>query len=895
MRLLILAVLSLFTLPSFAGHIIGGEMYYDYLGGNNYRFHISMYKDCDPAGNWADFDNNLILSIYSGNIQVDVVTVPFPGSVSVPVAYNNPCVTPPPGLCILNAVYEKVLNLPPTPQGYTVSYQRCCRKPQITNINNPGDTGFTLTSQIPGTAVSPTAYQNSSPRFTNYPPSLLCNNDILEHDQSATDPDGDQLVYSFVTPFQGGSSFNPQPTAVGPPYYPVSWVSGHSATQPLGPGSTISIDPNNGFMVADPNMTGLFVIGIQVKEIRNGVVISTTLLDYLFQVFACSMSLQALLPTQEQLPTFVSYCQGLTVDFVNNSWGTSDFYWDFGDGVGTSTAANPSYTYPQAGIYEVTLVANPSGAPCSDTAHMIVNVNNVLEVEWEAEDSVCLIDNSIDFVANVIGDPGYSVTWDFGPNGNPQIATGMQVNGVEFTTSGYIPVTVEAELNVCFDSYTDSIFIFAEPESEMVIPDHVECEGLTIQFGNSSTESDTYYWDFGVPGTNSDVSTDEAPTYTYPGPGTYTVTLIAGSSPQCMDTADVDITINEDLVMSWTSQDSLCITGNSFDFDATVSGPPQTVYTWNFGSNASITTSNDIDVNGVSFSTPGSIQVSLTGAYDDCSESVVHTIYLWSEPTIDFGIAPGLQCAPYTAHFIDMSSAETTIYYDWDFGDGNSSTEQNPYNTYYDVGLYPVTLTIHTDHGCIDTLTLTQQDLVHVRPNPVAGFAADPVYTDICHSTIVFTDESEGATAFEYWFDDWTRGPYSSGNPNPTYQYISSGDHRPLQVVTNEWGCQDSTREEIYIEPYTIYAPNTFTPDGNQFNNVFLPVVYLGAEEWKLEIFDRWGERLFESHDINVGWDGTIGNGKIAQDGTYVWKITYKSCEPINPERIETGHINLLR
>lgn len=889
----IVLILNLFVLR--AGHIVGGEIYYDYLGNNNYRFYISMYKDCDPAGQWANFDSPLYLAVYNAsNNLIQNIPVPFTGSTNVPVVFNNPCVTPPTDLCILNAVYTTVINLPPTNGGYTISYQRCCRRPVIGNINFPGDTGFTLTCKVPGVANN--HYINSSPRFTNYPPQLLCNNEDLIFDHSATDPDGDQLVYSLVTPYAGGSSPNnvmPNPAAP-PPYYFVQWSNGYSAANPLGPGATISINPSTGLLQASPNLTGYFVVGIQVEEIRNGVVINKTVRDFLFRVFNCQLQLEAILPTQEQLPTFVSYCQGLTVDFVNNSYGGTNYSWDFGvPGITSdvSTAFAPTYTYPAPGIYEATMVVNP-GWPCTDTAVMIVNVNNQLEVAWTAQDSLCIFDNNFDFVATTSGPPGTVFEWDFGPNASQANGNGQTVNNVQFSATGFIPVTVDASFGVCGDSYTDSIFIFPEPVAEMIIPADVECEGLTIQFQNNSQSSVLYQWDFGVPGTTSDVSTQQEPVYTYPGPGTYDVTLISGSTPMCSDTTVVSITLNEDLLLAFTSEDSLCITDNSFNFDGTVSGPPHTVYTWNFGPSASIQTSNDIDVNNVSFSTPGSIPITLTGTFDDCIESITQTIYLYREPTIDFTIANGLQCVPFAAQFIDLSFAETTIYYQWDFGYGTTSTQQNPSNLYTNTGNFPVTLTIYTDKGCVDTLTLTKYDLVNVRPNPEANFSIDPDYTDICHSTIQFTDESVGAVEFYYWFDDST---YFSNLQHPAYEYLTDGTHYPMQIVTNEWGCKDTAINDLYIEPFTVYAPNTFTPDGNEFNHSFLPIVYLDVESWKMQIFNRWGELVFESHDVNIPWDGTTPTGKIAPDGTYVWKITFVSCEPINPERTLTGHITLIR
>jgi gliding motility-associated-like protein len=526
---------------------------------------------------------------------------------------------------------------------------------------------------------------------------------------------------------------------------------------------------------------------------------------------------------------------------------------------------------------------------------MDITVNNEMEIEWTvAEDSLCIFDNSFDFTATSNSPLAVNYTWDFGNTATPGTATGQTVDDVVFSNSGLIPVTVYGVSNLCEAEYTSEVFIYAEPIAEMVLPDDIECEGLIIDFGNNSQNASDFAWDFGDPGSGVNSSSIFEPTHTYSGPGTYTVTLSAWSSPSCVDQVEETFTLNEELVVSFVTDDSQCITGNSFNFDGTVSGPPNAVYTWNFGPNANIQSSNDVDVNGVEFTAAGTIPVTLTGSFDDCVESVTQEIYLYSPPTIGFDIEPGLQCAPFDAQFIDQSWAETEIFYNWDFGDGNTSTEQNPTNLYDVVGPYPVTLTIYTTEGCIDTLTLLQADLVHVRPNPVAGFSVTPDYTDICNSEVQFIDESQGGYAYFYWFDDSTIF-YNGYDPNPTHQYLFDGNHFPTQIVTNEWGCRDTARSQVTIEPFTLYIPNTFTPDGDERNNIFKAVNYLYIYEWELKVYNRWGQIIFESEDVDEGWDGTLKNGQYAQDGTYGYTIRYRTCEPLKPDKFITGHINLLR
>lgn len=887
----ILIILNLFS--GRASHIVGGEIYYDYLGNNNYKFYISVYRDCLSSG--AAFDSPLSLGLFNSNNQfIQNVQINFTNSSNVPVVFNNPCVTPPNNICTENSIYTVTLNLPPTAGGYTLAYQRCCRGPNINNLNNPGDTGFTLWCKVPGTADN--NYINSSPRFNGYPPLLLCNNEDLIFDHSATDPDGDQLVYSLITPYSGANSVNPMPSPPPPPpYNNVVWSGANSAANPLGPGATISINPTTGLLTASPNLTGLYVVGIMVQEIRNGVVINQTIRDFLFKVFNCNLQINAVLPTQPQLASFNGYCTGLGVQFENQS--TSQvpptYSWDFGvPGITTdvSSAFAPSYVYPEPGLYTVTLVVNP-GVPCTDTAYMEVVVGPPIDVSFTSEDSLCFNGNNFNFISATDGPVGTTIEWDFGPNASLTNASGTTINNIQFNESGFLPVTVEANFFLCNATFTDSVFVFPNTIAGMIYPDTVECKGLEIDFINNSQNSINYSWDFGVPGTNTDVSTDVDPTFNFPTPGTYNIQLIASSSPECADTIQEVIVINHKLEVAFTSEDSLCHDGNSFNFVGDVFGPTGSTYTWNFGPHGSIETSQNLIENGVSFDTTGAILVSLTGEYNICRETAYKNIYIYGSPSIGFTLDPGLQCVPFEAQFTNYSTAETPINYLWDFGDGTTSTDINPAHLYESTGNYPVTLTIWTSAGCVDTLTQFEPDIINVRPIPEAKFTVNPNQTDICHSEIQFTNLSSLANNYLYIFDDGA----TSIDESPSHVYLEDGTLNPRLIVTSEYGCQDTSFETVFIEPFTVYIPNAFTPDEDEANTVFKPIVYLSIVDWNLQIYNRWGELIFESNDPNIGWDGVNQAGKVSPDGLYMWKLRYTSCEPVNPEHLITGHVSLLR
>ncbi len=874
-----------------ASHIVGGEIFYNYLGNNNYEVHVIIYRDCNSTG--AAYDNPLPLGIYNVNNQlVQSVEIAFPGSQILPITFNNPCIIPPNNICTQKAEYIKVVNLPPIPGGYLLSYQRCCRGPNIVNLSNSVDEGLTLTVKVPTNANS--FYINNSARFTNYPPLVICNNDDLIFDHHATDADGDVLEYSIVNPFDGLSSFNPA-QAPGPSlnYGPVSYAGGFSGATPLGPGANFQINSTTGLLTGTPQITGLFVVGIQVKEYRNGVLINSTIRDFLFRIIACNITLQAKFPDQSNLPSFVSYCQGLSINFANNSYGGSSYLWDFGvPGITTDQSASfqPSYTFPTPGTYTITLIVNP-GSQCTDTLKKDYLIYDELEVDFTFQDSVCFTENSFDFDGTMlVGNAATQFTWTF-PNGNPASANTLDVNNVSFSTSGEIPVQLLGVYQICRDSVIKNIHILPKPIADFDLPATYECDGLTQTYTNSSQFATEYFWDFGDLALNNDTSVAVNPIYTYANPGNYDVSLIAHSIGNCYDTMVKSLTFYEPLIISITHDDSLCITGNEFDFFGQVSGPASTTWEWNFGPDASIQTSNSLNVLDVNFSQPGIIPFSFSAMFNDCKETINDVIKIYSEPFIDFGIKDGLQCAPFLAHFIDQSISETEIFYIWDFGDGNSSTEMNPDNLYINPGIYPVTLSIRTEDGCIDTLMLTKIDLIDVKPTPVSKFSLTPSTTDICHSTVFFTDESTGADIYTYHFDDINA---FSNKPNTFHNYFTEGSHYPWLIARNIYGCADTSKNYVYIEPFTVYIPNAFTPDQDEHNNVLVTVVDLEPEEWQFEVYNRWGELLFVSHDPKIGWDGTY-NGRLMETGLYIWKLRYISCANGSRWEENTGHFSLLR
>ena len=366
-----------------ASHISGADFIYRVKNAqqNLYQIQLTLYQDCltGNPGAIAE-DNPAKITVYRVNSSGTYDNFKFmdiawtPGSPeTVPLNLNNDCITNPPATCLKRSVFVADITLPPSPLGYVVAYQRCCRNGKIDNIGQPDGTGATFFITIPPAELG----LNNSAIFKNSPPQIICANNPLVYDNSATDPDGDSLTYEFCEAFKGGSPNDPIPSPKAPPYVLVSYIGGFSPAYPLPSNPRLQINRTTGMLTGTPSAQGIFVVTVCVNEWRNGRKINTTKREFHFVVTNCSKTVVADIPQYSQeFNTYLVECKGLTVKFENKSRGGNSYAWDFGVAGTTtdkSTEFSPTYTYPDTGVYVVKLVVNP-GAPCSDSIERFVKV-----------------------------------------------------------------------------------------------------------------------------------------------------------------------------------------------------------------------------------------------------------------------------------------------------------------------------------------------------------------------------------------------------------------------------------------------------------------------------------------------------------------------------------------
>jgi len=207
-------------------------------------------------------------------------------------------------------------------------------------------------------------------------------------------------------------------------------------------------------------------------------------------------------------------------------------------------------------------------------------------------------------------------------------------------------------------------------------------------------------------------------------------------------------------------------------------------------------------------------------------------------------------------------------------------------------GCHDIALVASNVNGCLDSLSKicavnvvqTPESIIHTNMNNSV---------DIGEPIIVY-DNSVGGSSCSWILDDQV----ISNNcvlPSPLV-FNETGNYELYHIVINDFGCSDTSI--IYFEvvdPITVYVPNAFTPDGDEFNNVFIPIIRGQIDEYTfhLELFNRWGELIFESHNLNVGWDGTY-NSFVVQNGIYVWVIKFKELDTDNKHEYK-GHVLLIK
>jgi gliding motility-associated-like protein len=465
--------------------------------------------------------------------------------------------------------------------------------------------------------------------------------------------------------------------------------------------------------------------------------------------------------------------------------------WTFGDG-GTSTLQNPSHFYSTVGSYTVTLaVVNTLG--CTDTIALPANVSIFLppNAGFAPSPHIGCDPLFVTFTDTSTGpQPITAWDWDFG-NGNS--STAQNPTQTYFGTGNYLVTFIAIDSAGCRDTITDNIIVNPGPTAGFIADDSVGCPPLPVIFtANTGMGIIGFAWDFGdgTTGTGNPVS------HTYPIAGNFTVTLIVTDTLGCTDTLIKPqyIQINPPVADFTQNQTSGCPPLTVIFTDASTGTNGLVAWAWDFGDG---NTGAGTPVTHT-YALPGTYTVSLIVTDGQgCRDTIVkpNLITVFTPPIADFGIIDTTNCDPFTIVLQDSSTATgtTVVGWNWSFGDGGTSTLQNPTHSYITPGSYTITLIVTDGNGCRDTSAIP---FISPAP-PVANFTAQDSILCLGELTLFTADTTGNLVTFEWNFGDGS--PIVTGNPIG-HAYNVAGSYTVTLIVTNAIGCKDTLTRPQYID-----------------------------------------------------------------------------------------------
>ena len=591
-----------------------------------------------------------------------------------------------------------------------------------------------------------------------------------------------------------------------------------------------------------------------------------------------------------------SGCHPVKADLISES-GAFSYKWDFGDGQSLQGPNAISHIYENTAntpvTYSTTLYTS-SVFGCLDTASVDIKVNPspVSKFSYTPIDGCAPFDVVF---TNESGNVASSI-WKFG-NGDEITLPNDGSTNYTYNNIGFAPEVYHASLVVensyaCVDSITKIITVYPQVTAVLSEGDN-GCSPHTVSFANSSVNANNFFWDYGDGNSSNQYSGLNTFTNNTNVDVTYNVILTSTSTYGCSDKDTTQVivyrtpqpTFDVSPILQQMPNSTVTITnntpGNNWDYK----------WLWDDGNS-----STDEDPGSYTYSFSGEYDIKLIVAGEHCVDSTYRSVTILTNlPTIDYG-SDTEGCPPLTVQFYNNSTESHT--YMWEFGDGSVSSEKEPEHTFYTTGEYKIKLSVYGPGGTAEADNVT----VKVYKSPTAFFEAVPEKVKIPGQSVSFLNRS--TDAFNCLWD------LGDGNTSTEfsfmYEYQEAGVYDVSLEVTNEEGCKDK-----YVQLEAIVAeqggkisfPNAFTPNpsgsngghytyGEKENFVFYPYVQEGIDEYTLQIFTRWGELIFESHELKIGWDGYY-RGKLSPQGVYIYKATCKYGTGFI--KVTTGDVTLIR
>ncbi|QEC68187.1 T9SS type B sorting domain-containing protein [Panacibacter ginsenosidivorans] len=876
MKRTILIILLFFCATKiFASHIVGGEVYYKYIGPGSsagtsvYEISLRLFRDCNvPCGdstNVACLPVRAVVTIYLGTLpysRMRILGLPLRDSLSITLTTYPPCVAYKPPVCYEVKTYSDTVSLADNDVGYIMAYQNCCRaasKNQFgVEFTASGVPGVTYTANIPGKNVLP-AEHNSSAVFNLKDTALVCSGTKFAIDFGADDANGDSLSYAFASAYNGGIFWSDgctatpetglvcEGTCAGPPPYDTityNTAFGFSGTQPLG--KDVSIDPVTGIISGTASsVAGRYIVNVFVYEWRHGKLIASHQKDFIIRVEECNI------PKAKLEPSYLT-CDGFHLNFENESTSPLIFsyYWDFGDptnALDTSTNPTPGYNFPDSGIYKVTLITN-RGAQCSDSTTTLAKIYPGFIPDFNAKGGCVLVPYQfMDLTRSKYGTVS-NWKWNFGDYPVTSDTSIIQNPQYLYPSPQQTAVTlIVGDTKGCLDTIMKQIIVYDKPPLQLAFKDTLICATDTLQLHASDSLANTpaFSWSPAININNTNIPDP----FVYP--KSTSIYQVALNDNGCTVNDSVTVNVVPFATLDLGADTTICLTDSIQLFPATNA----IYFAW-----FPVTGISDSKIKNPFAKPLINTEYKLTATVGGCTAS----------DSIKINVAPYPQVT---------SGADTSICY------GKTvvlfaktiapSFAWNPVNSLLNANTLTPTaaptsttayiITVTDNNGCPKPASDTT--IITVTP-PISAFGGN--------DTVIVANQplqlnATGGTSYTWSPTTGMNDPYVA-NPIVTLgtQYDSMTYH--VTVSINSCSAGDDIKVIVFKTEPNIFVPSAFTPNGDGRNDIIRPKV-VGMKQFNyFRIYNRLGQMLYATSALDQGWDGNI-SGTPQPTGTYVYMV----------------------
>lgn len=865
-KTLLIILGSLLVINCQAHHIIGGEMFYNYLGvgsapnTSKYLISLKIFRDQNAPPGTAPMPTEVYIGIFNNDNGQQYAgpypyyIVPKSSETSVIVNPLPPCINNAPNLDYHVGLFLITVELPDNTKGYTASFQTCCRVDNISNVmNNSGtETGSTFSCEIPSAS-----YKDNSPEFATSI-DVICGGKPFKLQFNATDADGDSLVYAFANAYDGGfmrnaSNVNPEP----PPYNSVIYINGFTAAAPLGPLATIN--SKTGFISGIAPSVGKYVLGVKVLSYRNGVLINEHRKDFIINVSDCNFA-------GAQLNPRPVICDSFNVAFTNDNTSPLNhtFLWSFGDpstgSLDTSSLPSPTHVYSDTGVYVYKLVVNP-GQQCRDSTTQIVKVYPGFFPAFNT-DGQC-INSSIFFTDKTTTKYGLvsSWSWDFGDLASSSDTSNTKNPSYIYTTAGSYPVELTVSNSKgCKKSITDTIAIKTQPDFKLN-NDTLICNIDTIQLTATGRGSVSWTPNYNINNVNS-----FTPLISPDVPTIYYATLV--ESRGCIATDSVFVNVVSKVTLNLKPDTTICLTDTVLL--NTVSDGLH--YLWSPASSIINDTAKYAQV----VPTANTIY-HVIASIGKCNTAGNIAVKVIPYPKADAGIDTTI-CFP-KSYQLHATGGSIYVWSPPNFL--NNPNISNPVSSPQESIQYIVQ--VNDVLGCpkptFDSVIINVEKII-----------ADAGPRDT--SIVVNQPLQLNGTGAQFYL--WSP-PTGLNNPdiaNPVALLAESQQY--ILKVQSAAGCSstDTINVTVYKVKPDLYVPDAFTPNGDGKNDIFRPIP-IGMKSLKFfKVYNRLGQLIYSTNIINQGWDGTF-KGAPQDPGVFVWMA--QGVDYLGKIIFKKGSVTLIR